>query len=180
MTSSILHCRSVLSSFHHQFFIFGLGNLSSCLFLFFMTIFFFVWQYFCQSRSYADNYDTCVFCLCVTRNGWRGVSASYRVLTGATSTACFSSTWRTKGISQAMPYEEGIFISSEAIVHIEAAFFKLELNITVQVFMNRATFSPIERASARISIQTRTASVSSLLPLSLTLTLSLNWTMLNP
>ena len=47
-----------------------------------------------------------------------------------------------------MPYEEGVFISSEAIVHIEAAFFKLELNITVQVFMNRATFSPIERASA--------------------------------
>ena len=53
-----------------------------------------------------------------------------------------------------MPYyEKGIFISSEAIVHIEAAFFKLELNITVQVFMNRATFSPIERASARISIR---------------------------
>ena len=52
-----------------------------------------------------------------------------------------------------MPYEKGIFISSEAIVHIEAAFFKPELNITVQVFMNRATFSPIERASARISIR---------------------------
>ena len=87
-----------------------------------------------------------------------------------------------------MPYEEGIFIISEAMVHIEAAFFKLELNIAVQVFMNRATFSPIERASARISIRRnriRTAPVScskgtlarSLLPLSLTL--SLNWTMLS-
>ena len=44
--------------------------------------FFFIWQYFCpsRSRSYTDNYDnTCVFWLWVTRNGWRGVSASYRV-----------------------------------------------------------------------------------------------------